>query len=513
MSPQLQILICIIAAGLGGFFCTYLFHHRSTGMVKQAQEQARKLLEDSEKEGQQKKKELLVEGREEIHRLREELLDEHSTRRDELQQFEHRLLAKEDILERKAHTLEGKEERIESALQDAVASQERAQELVEKRQKEVETISGLSSKEAKDLLLHEMESELSDEFAQRIRQHEEDVRKNSEKISREIITKTIQRIAADHVAESTVTVVSLPSDDMKGRIIGREGRNIRTFENLTGVDLIIDDTPEAVILSCFDPMRREIAKTALEKLVDDGRIHPTRIEEVVARTERELEDRIRESGEDAAYEAGVPGISSELLSFLGRLKFRTSYGQNVLQHAVEVSKVSGFLAQELGADVRLARRGGLLHDIGKSIDQEVGAPHIEVGVDLARRFGESQDVIHVIEAHHGDVEFKSLEAILVQAADAISAARPGARRETLESYVERLEKLEGLVYEFDGVEKAYAVQAGREIRVMVVPEEISESEVTVLARAIAKSIEAQLEYPGQIKVNVVRETRSIEYAH
>ncbi|MDU1177446.1 MAG: ribonuclease Y, partial [Peptoniphilus harei] len=380
------------------------------------------------------------------------------------------------------------------------------------REEELQKVAGLTKDEGKEILLNELKKEITNESALIIKENENRIKEESGKYARNVIAQAIQRCAADQVAESTVAVVNLPNDEMKGRIIGREGRNIRAIESITGVDLIIDDTPEAVVLSCFDPIRREIARVALEKLVNDGRIHPTKIEETVEKAKNEVETIIKESGEQAAYDAGVHGLHPEIIKYLGRLKYRTSYGQNNLKHSVEVSEIAGILAGEIGADVKLAKRGGLLHDLGKSVDRNLDAPHVEVGVEIARKYHESEFVINAIQSHHGDVEPNCVESVLVQAADAISAARPGARRETVESYIQRLEKLEEIANEFDGIEKSYAVQAGREIRIIVKPEKISEAEITITAREIVKRIEAELDFPGQIKVNVIRETRAVEYA-
>ncbi|CCQ93077.1 Ribonuclease Y [[Clostridium] ultunense Esp] len=386
------------------------------------------------------------------------------------------------------------------------------EELYNKQLGELERLSGLTSDEAKELLLNDIKKEIAHESALLIKEMENKTKEESEKKAREIISCAIQKCAADHVAESTVTVVALPNDEMKGRIIGREGRNIRTLETLTGIDLIIDDTPEAVVLSGFDPIRREVARIALEKLIVDGRIHPARIEEMVEKAKKEVDNVIREEGEQAAFDTGIHGLHPESIKLLGRLKYRTSYGQNVLRHSIEVAHLAGVMAAELGADIRVAKRAGLLHDIGKAVDHEVEGPHVDIGVDLARRYKESREVLHCIAAHHGDVEPNTVEAVLVQAADAISAARPGARRETLEAYIKRLEKLEEIANSFDGIEKSYAIQAGRELRIMVKPEDVGDDEIILTAREIVKRIEAELDYPGQIKVNVIRETRAIEYA-
>lgn len=444
--------------------------------------------------------------------MRNEVDREIRERRLELQKLERRIVNKEEMIDRKSESLERKEENLNKKIKDIEQKERLVDELYHKQVEELERISGLTSEEARELLLNDIRKEISHEAAVMIKEIESNAKEEAEKRAREIISYAIQKCAADHVAETTVSVVSLPNDEMKGRIIGREGRNIRTLETLTGIDLIIDDTPEAVILSGFDPIRREIARIALEKLILDGRIHPARIEEMVEKARREVETQIREEGERAAFDSGVHGIHSELVKLLGRLKFRTSYGQNVLKHSIEVAHLAGLMAAELGADVKIAKRAGLLHDIGKAVDHEIEGPHVAIGADLAKKYRESKEVIHAISAHHGDIEPKTIEAVLVQAADAISAARPGARRETLEAYIKRLEKLEEIASSFEGVEKSYAIQAGREIRIMVKPEEIDDLEMISIARDIVKKIENELEYPGQIKVNVIRETRAIEYA-
>ena len=423
-----------------------------------------------------------------------------------------RVLSKEKLLDKKSSQVEKKDEKLSKKLEGLREKEEQADELVKQREEELQKVAGLTKEEGKEILLNELKKEITNESALIIKENENRIKEESGKYARNVIAQAIQRCAADQVAESTVAVVNLPNDEMKGRIIGREGRNIRAIESITGVDLIIDDTPEAVVLSCFDPIRREIARVALEKLVNDGRIHPTKIEETVEKAKNEVETIIKESGEQAAYDAGVHGLHPEIIKYLGRLKYRTSYGQNNLKHSVEVAEIAGILAGEIGADVKLAKRGGLLHDIGKSVDRNLDAPHVDIGVEIARKYHESEFVINAIQSHHGDVEPNCVESVLVQAADAISAARPGARRETVESYIQRLEKLEEIANEFDGIEKSYAVQAGREIRIIVKPEKISEAEITITAREIVKRIESELDFPGQIKVNVIRETRAVEYA-
>ena len=453
-----------------------------------------------------------MELKEETLRNKNELERESKERRSELQKFEKRVLAKEEALDRKADSLEKRESQLTSREDKLNKRQAEVDALSEKRVQELERISGLTSEQAKDYLLKTVEDEVKHETAMLVKELETRAKEEAGKKAKEYVVTAIQKCAADHVAETTISVVPLPNDEMKGRIIGREGRNIRTLETMTGVDLIIDDTPEAVILSSFDPIRREVARIALEKLIVDGRIHPARIEEMVEKAQKEVETMIREEGEAATLEVGVHGIHPELVRLLGKMKFRTSYGQNALKHSIEVAQLSGLLAAEIGVDVRMAKRAGLLHDIGKSVDHEMEGSHIQIGVDLCKKYKESPIVINAVESHHGDVEPTSLIACIVQAADTISAARPGARRETLETYTNRLKQLEDITNQFKGVEKSFAIQAGREIRVMVVPDHVSDADMVLLARDIAKQIEAELEYPGQIKVNVIRESRAVDYA-
>ena len=480
--------------------------------IGSAESEATRIINEAIKGGENKKREMLVEAKEEIHKSRTEYEKEVKERRADLQKQERRLQQKEESLDKKLDTFERKEDDLRKR-QAAVAATQDEVNLIKKSQLEVlEKISGLTQEDAKAQLLQNLENECRHDSAVKIREIESELKENADQLAREIISIAIQRCAADHSAEATVSVVPLPNDEMKGRIIGREGRNIRTLESITGVDLIIDDTPEAITVSSFDPVRREIARLALEKLIADGRIHPTRIEDLVEKARKEVDRVIKQEGERAAFETGVNNLHPELIKLLGRQKYRTSYGQNVLNHSIEVAHIAGLLASELGVDVALAKRAGLLHDLGKSVDHEMEGSHVQLGVELARKYNESPDVIHAIEAHHNDVEPRTVIACLVQAADAIPAARPGARRENVENYIRRLEKLEELTGTYPGVEKSFAIQAGREVRIMVKPEEVSEDNMTLLARAIAKKIESELEYPGQIKINVIRETKATEYA-
>ena len=480
--------------------------------IGSAEQEAKRITDEAGKVAQSKKREALLEAKEEIHKNRVEFDKEVKERRNDLQRQERRVQQKEETLDRKSQSLEAKEDNLNKKKTEIQALQEETVKIKQKRLEELEKISGLTADEAKEYLLKNVENEVKHEAALMIKDIEEKAKDEADKKAKNIVSVAIQKCAADHVAETTVSVVPLPNDEMKGRIIGREGRNIRTLETLTGIDLIIDDTPEAVILSGFDPIRREIARVALEKLIIDGRIHPARIEESVERAKKEVENAIRQEGEHATFETGVYGLHPELIKLLGKLKFRTSYGQNVLKHSIEVSHLAGIMAGELGADVNIAKRAGLLHDIGKSVDHEVEGSHVTIGADIAKKYREGQEVLHAILAHHGDIEAKTIVACLVQAADTISAARPGARRETLETYIKRLEKLEEIANSFNGVDKSFAIQAGREIRIMVKPDDIDDVGMITMARDMVKKIEGELEYPGQIKVNVIRETRAIEYA-
>jgi ribonuclease Y len=504
-----EVIIYVVVGILLGFAGFVLYGKIKMQSVK---ESAKKLIDDSKKEVESIKREALLEAKEEALKVKNELERETRERRNDIQRLEKRLLQKEESLDRKFEVIEKKEDQLTKKDAEVERVRNELQEIHQKHRNELERISGLTSEEAKGILLKDVEEEVQQEVAIKIRDLEARAKEESDRRARDIISLAIQRCAADHVAEATVSVVALPNDEMKGRIIGREGRNIRALETLTGIDLIIDDTPEAVILSGFDPVRREVARLALEKLISDGRIHPARIEEMVEKAQKEVEAIIKEEGERATFETGIHGLHPEIIKLLGRLKYRTSYGQNVLKHSIEVSHLCGVLAGELGADINLAKRAGLLHDLGKAVNHEVEGPHVTIGADLAKKFREGVQVINAIAAHHGDVDPLTIEAVLVQAADAVSAARPGARRETLETYIKRLEKLENIADSFDGVEKAYAIQAGREIRIMVKPDKVDDLNSVRIAREIVKRIEDELEYPGQIKVTVIRETRAVDYA-
>ena len=509
-------MITVITTILGiavGFLAGMLYRKQvAERAIGSAEAEATRLINEAIRSGENRKKEMLLEAKDEIHKSRAEHDKEVKERRAELTKQERRLEQKEASLDKKTEAFERKEEELNKRLANVAQTQAQAEEIRKQQLATLEQISGLTQDQAKQFLLDSIEQDVRHDAAQKIKEIEQQLKDEAEEKGREIIATAIQRCAADHAAETTVSVVTLPNDEMKGRIIGREGRNIRTLETITGVDLIIDDTPEAITVSSFDPVRREVARLALEKLIADGRIHPTHIEEMVEKAKREVDAVIRSEGERAVLETGVRGLHPELQKLLGRLHYRTSYGQNVLQHSIEVAHIAGMMAAELGADVHAAKRAGLLHDIGKALDHEFEGTHISLGVEYARKYKEKEEIIHAIQAHHGDVECKTLVACLVQAADAISAARPGARRENLENYIKRLQKLEEITGTYPGVEKSYAIQAGREVRVMVKPEQVSEDEMVILARELAKRIENELEYPGQIKVHVLRETKVVEYA-
>ena len=524
-------VLSVLAALVIGLAVGYIYRKNvQEKKIGRTEEYARNLLDDAQRRAEEKKKEKIIEAKEEVIRLKNELDREINSRRAEVQRSERRIAQREETLDKKADNLDAREttlerkqaelDRLTQEAQDyavrqktaAETAEQAARELEEKQRVELERVAKMTQEEAKDMIVQRIQKEAFHDAGVMVREIEQNAKNEADKKARNIVAMAIQRCASDHVAETTVSVVSLPNEDMKGRIIGREGRNIRTLETATGVDLIIDDTPEAVIVSAFDPVRREIARIALEKLIADGRIHPARIEEMVEKARREVDNQIRETGEQAIFETNMHGIHHELVKLLGRMRYRTSYGQNVLKHSIEVSHLAGLMAAELGADVTLAKRAGLLHDIGKAVDHELEGTHVELGVEMCKRYHESPEVIHCIAAHHNDIEPTTVEAVLVQAADAISAARPGARRESIENYIRRLEKLEEIASSFQGVEKSFAIQSGREVRIMVKPEDISDEGTTVLARDIAKRIENELEYPGQIKVNVIRETRCTEFA-
>lgn len=513
MSPVFIVILVGLVALILGLLIGYIYR-KNVGekAIGSAEQKAKNLILDAEKKSESIKKEIVLEAKEDADRIRTNLDREVKDRRNEIQRSERRLVQKEETLDRKIDNIEKKETSITRKQEELEKKNKELDSFLEKQIQELEKISGYTQEEAKALLLAELEKDVRHDAALMIRNIESEAKEEAEKKAKYIITGAIQRFAADHVAESTVSVVSLPNDDMKGRIIGREGRNINALETLTGVDLIIDDTPEAVIISAFDPVRREIARVALEKLILDGRIHPSKIEEMVEKATREVNQIMKEEGEQATFEVGIHNLHPELVRLLGRLKYRTSYGQNVLKHSVEVAHLAGLMAGELGLDVKLAKRAGLLHDIGKALDHEYEGTHVDIGIDILRKYKESQAVINGMAAHHGDYEPQSMEAVLIAAADALSAARPGARRETLEVYIKRLQQLENIATTTHGVEKAFAIQAGREIRIIAKPEQVRDDEVALLAREISKKIESELEYPGQIKVNVVRETRAIDYA-
>lgn len=512
----MQIIIYItifLVSAIVFLFVGYTLRKKTAeSKIESAEKEAHRILENANKEAENAKKEEIVKAKEEIIKSRNELEEEIRERRSDVQQQEKRLIKKEENLDQKIYNVEQKEKKLEQKEEELEKSQEEIQKLKDSQLDELEKIARMSVDEAKSVLLHRVDENLTSEKADRIKKMEDEIKEKSEDTAKNIITYAIQKCAADHTAESTVSIVALPNDDMKGRIIGREGRNIKALENLTGVDFVIDDTPESVVISGFDPLRREVAKVALQKLIDDGRIHPTKIEEMVEKAKEEVAKIIKDEGERASMEAGVINLHPDIINLLGKLKFRTSYGQNVLMHSIEVSNLARMMADELGLDTKLAARAGLLHDIGKALDHDMEGTHVEIGVEILKKYKENDKVINAVQAHHGDVEPQTPEAYLIQAADAISASRPGARRETLEAYIKRLEQLEGIANSFSGVEKSYAIQAGREIRIIVEPEKVSDDQMVIMARDIAKKVEDEMEYPGQIKINVVREKRAIDYA-
>ena len=513
MSPIISALIAAVIVAPITWLAAVAYRKKSyESKIGSAEEKSREIIDEALKVAETKKKEALLESKEENLKAKNELEKETRERRAEIQRYERRVLSKEENLDKKAEAMERKESSLVSREDSLKKRTAEVEELFAKEQEELEKISGLTSDQAKEYLLKSVEADVKHDTAKLIKELEARAKEEADKKAREYVVTAIQRCAADHVAETTVSVVQLPSDEMKGRIIGREGRNIRTLETMTGVELIIDDTPEAVVLSGFDPVRREVARIALERLIVDGRIHPARIEEMVEKAQKEVENMMREEGEAAALEVGIHGIHPELVKLLGKMKFRTSYGQNALKHSIEVAQLSGLLASEIGVDVRLAKRAGLLHDIGKSVDHEMEGSHVQLGSELCKKYKESATVINAVESHHGDVEPTSLISCIVQAADTISAARPGARRETLETYTNRLKQLEDITNSFKGVDKSFAIQAGREVRIMVVPEQVSDDDMVLMAREISKKVESELEYPGQIKVNVIRESRVTDYA-
>ena len=512
MEIIINIAVFLVSAVIFTFVGIAIRKRIAESKMKSAESEAKRIIELANKEAENKKKEEIFKAKEEIMNARQELDKEIRERRGEVQGQERRLIQKEENLEKRMETLEKKERDLDGKLQAEQKRKEEIDNLYDQKMLELQKVAGLSVEDAKKQLLTELEKQITNEQAAIIREKEQKAKETADKKAKELISYAIQKCAADHSQETTVSIVPLPNDDMKGRIIGREGRNIKALETLTGIDLIIDDTPEAVVISGFDPLRREVAKIALEKLIDDGRIHPAKIEEMVEKAKEELEQTIKEEGERAAMEAGVIDLHPDIIALLGKLRYRTSYGQNVLNHSIEVSNLARIMAEEMGLNPKVARRAGLLHDIGKALDHDMEGTHVEIGVEILKKYKENDIVINAVEAHHGDVEPLSIEAVLVQAADAISASRPGARRETLEAYIKRLEKLEEIADSFDGVEKSFAIQAGREVRIIVKPEKISDSKMTLLARDVAKKVEEEMDYPGQIKVNIIRETRVVDYA-